>query len=315
MKNQKTKTILLSLILTTFIGASNVAHAQSFGNVFSGFKTKIAEAAAAAAEAAAKASKEASTKIKTATVSEDQVINNSLLEISGQTTTDTKWVMVIIKKGSYEEKISYAAPGGKYKMRVALQDDAGMYDVELYKHSNENRYTSYTQFKKFKVENTDSRDMSFLLPTERVQSDDPAIISLVKEVTKNAQSDEEAFVAIYTYVAATVRYDNASLKDGSYANKMYDAVSVLENPVAVCMGYSNLLAAMSRAYGIRTKIIYGTALMSYGPASHAWNEVLINDEWKMADATWDEGRKVLTHLFMDPAEFGKKHTEGKVMSY
>lgn len=315
MKIQKSKTILLSLVLTTFIGASNIAHAQSFGDVFSGFKNKVAEAANAAAEAAAKAGQATTTKIKTASVSEDKIVNNSLLEISGQTTADTKWVMILIKKGSFEEKISYAAPAGNYKFRVPLQDDAGIYEIELYKNSNENRYTSYTQFKKFIVENTDSRDMSFLLPTDRVQSDDPKIVSLVKELTKDAQSDEEAFVAIYTYVAATVRYDNASLKDGSYATKMYDAIAVLENPVAVCMGYSNLLAAMSRAYGIRTKVIYGTAIMVYGPAAHAWNEVLINDEWRMADATWDEGRKILTHLFMDPVEFGKRHTEGKVMSY
>lgn len=315
MKIQKSKAILLSLVLTTFIGASNIAHAQNFGDVFSGFKNKVAEAANAAAEAAAKAGKTTTTKIKTASISDDRIVNNSLLEITGQTTADTKWVMVLIRKGSYEEKISYAALGGQFKFRVALQDDAGVYEVELYKNSDENRYTSYTQFKKFKVENTDSRDMSFLLPTDRVQSDDPRVVSLVKEVTKDAQSDEEAFVAIYKYVAATVRYDNASLKDGSYATKMYDALSVIENPIAVCMGYSNLLAAMSRAYGIRTKIIYGTAIMSYGPAAHAWNEVLINDEWRMADATWDEGRKVMTYLFMDPAEFGVRHAEGKVMSY
>lgn len=302
------------LVLTTFIGATNVAHAQSFGNILSGLKTKVTDAANAAAEAAAKAGKSTTTKVKA--VSEDRVVNNSLLEVSGQTTADTNWVMILVKKGSYEEKISYAAPGGKYQMRVALQDDAGVYDVEIYKSSDVNRYSSsYYQFKKFTVENTDSRDMSFLLPTDRVQSDDPRVVSLVKEVTKGAQSDEEAFTAIYKYVAATVRYDNASLNDGSYAKKMYDAVSVIENPVAVCMGYSNLLAAMSRAYGIRTKIIYGTAIMSFGPAAHAWNEVLINDEWKTADATWDEGRKVMTYLFMNPIEFEKRHTEGKVMSY
>jgi hypothetical protein len=301
MKIQKTKTILLSLILTTFM---STAHAQSASDIFSGFK----KAATAAAEAAGKAG-------KTASVSEDRIVNNSLLEISGQTTADTKWVMILIKKGSFEEKISYEAKGGNYKFRVPLQDDAGIYDIELYKNSNDNRYTSYSQFKKFKVENIDSRDMSFLLPTDRVQSDDPKIVSLVKEITKDAQSEEEAFISIYTYVAATVRYDYTSLKDGSYASKMYDAIAVIENPTAVCMGYSNLLAALSRAYGIRTKIIYGTAIMSYGPAAHAWNEVLINDEWKMADATWDEGRKKLTYLFMDPAEFGLKHTEGKVMRY
>lgn len=309
MKIQKSKTLLLSLVLTTLM---STAHAQSASDLFSGFK----KAAAAAAEAAAKAGKTATTTIKTASVSEDRVVNNSLLEISGQATADTQWMMIIIRKGSYEEKISYATPGGNYKFRVSLKDDAGVYDIELYNNKTASRYSAnYYQFKKFKVENTDTRDMSFLLPTDRVQSDDPKVIALTKEVTKDAQSDEEAFIAIYKYVAATVRYDNASLKDGSYATKMYDAVSVIDNPIAVCMGYTNLLAAMSRAYGIRTKIIYGTAIMSYGPAAHAWNEVLINDEWRMADATWDENRKTMTYLFMDPTEFAKRHTEGTVMNY
>jgi hypothetical protein len=309
MKTNKSKTILLSLILTTFL---STAHAQSASDLLSGFK----KAAAVAAETAVKAGKTASTTIKTASASEDRIVNNSLLEISGQATADTQWIMIIIRKGSFEEKISYPTPGGHYKFRVSLKDDAGIYDIELYNNKTESRYSSnYYQFKKFKVENTDTRDMSFLLPTDRVQTDDPKVVALMKEVTKDAQSDEEAFIAIYKFVAASVRYDNESLKDGTYATKLYDAVTVIDNPVAVCMGYSNLLAALSRAYGIRTKIIYGTAIMPYGPAAHAWNEVLINDEWRMADATWDENRKTMTYLFMEPTEFAKRHTEGKVMNY
>jgi transglutaminase/protease-like cytokinesis protein 3 len=302
MKIQKTKTILLSLVLTTFMSS---AHAQSASDLFAGFK----KAATAAAEAAAKAG-------KTASASEDKIVNNSLLEISGQTTADTKWVMVLIKKGSFEEKISYEAKGGNYKFRVPLQDDAGIYDIELYKNSNENRYTSYSQFKRFKVENTDSRDMSFLLPTDKVQSDDPRIVELTKEITKDAQSDEEAFSAIYDFITKTIKYDFPAYNDGTYVNKDYNAINTLVNSMGVCEGYANLLAAMSRAYGIRTKVIFGKAQPSKNvTGNHGWNEVLINDEWKLVDATWDAGRKIPKYYFLDTEIFSQDHFKEKEMNY
>lgn len=299
MKIQKSKTLLLSLLLAMSL---NVAHAQGLNDVFNGIKNKISDAGKAA-------------KDKAAAVSDDKVVSNSLLELAGTVDPDVKWLMVVIKKNDFKEQLSFAVNNGIYQTRVSLQDGAGVYDIELYSNKNFDRYTSYMRFKKFTVENTDSRDMSFLLPTFKAQVDDPRIKNLVASLTKDAQNDEEAFLAIYKYITSTIKYDHASLNDGSYVKKDYNAINTLLNSTAVCEGYSNLLAAMSRAYGIRTKVIFGQAKVPSGYGAHAWNEVLINDEWKVVDSTWDAGRKNQPYLFMDPEIFARDHIKETEMNY
>jgi transglutaminase-like putative cysteine protease len=240
-------------------------------------------------------------------VTSPSTVNNSLVQVSGQAKSNTKWIMLKIKKGSYEEEYMVPASAGKFQTKIALQAGAGKYQIKMYQTANVDRYTTYNSFDSIQVQNTDRRDMSFLLPTDVVQSDDPRIVSLVRDVTEGTESEEEAFQAIYNYIAKTVKYDQVRYKDKSYMTYVYDAVTVLENPVAVCSGYANLLAAMSRAYGIRAKVINGKALMSYGWGGHAWNEVYVNDEWKMVDPTWDAGRTYQSYYFMAPERFEQDH--------
>ena len=255
------------------------------------------------------------TSIAFADVKAPSIVNNSLVEISGEGKPDTKWIMFVISKRSFEEQYTIAANSGKFKAKIALQDGAGNYKIKIYQNPKADRYASYNALELIKVENTDERDMSFLLPTDVVQSDDTRIVSLVKSLTKNATSKAEGFQQIYNYIAKTVKYDHVRYKNKTYINHVYDALSVLENPVAVCSGYANLLAAMSRAYGIRAKVINGKALMSYGWGGHAWNEVYVNNEWKMVDPTWDAGRKYQSYYFMAPERFDNDHQKEMEMRY
>lgn len=250
-----------------------------------------------------------------ADVKSPSTVHNSLVEISGQAKAKTKWIMFIITKDSFEEQFTIPAVAGKFQTRIALQDGPGEYRIKIYQNQNDDRYTDYKGLESIKVKNTDKRDMSFLLPTEVVQADDPRVTTLVHELTKKANNDEEAFSAIYNYIAKTVKYDHVRYKNRTYLNHVYDAISVLEDPVAVCSGYANLLAAMSRAYGIRAKVIYGKALMSYGWGDHAWNEVYVNDEWKMVDPTWDAGRKYQSYYFMAPERFSYDHQKEMEMRF
>lgn len=305
MKIQKTKTLLLSLLLTLSL---NNAHAQNFGSLFGGIREKITEVGKAAVEGAKESARE-----RVAT--DDIIVDNSLLEISGNVSPDVKWLMILIKKDEYKEQLILPINDGTYQTRISLQEGAGVYDIELYANTNVDRYTSYTQFKKFTVENTDSRDMSFLLPTFKVQVDDPRITFLVESVTKNARNDEEAFLAIYKYVTSTIKYDYAALNNNAYTRIDYNAVYTFVNSSAVCEGYANLIAAMSRAYGIRTKVVFGQAKGPNGYAPHAWNEVFINNEWKIVDATWDAILKHQPYLFIDADRFALDHAKEQEMKY
>lgn len=322
MKYQNTKHLILSLAIALSV---NVAQAQSFGDTFSGFKNKVTEAAKAAAAAAEKAAKAAAEKVSESTdsgsqnsgtktsifKSSDKVVADSILVVTEKVPADIKWVMVMVQKGEFSEQLLYPVVNGEFSASVSLQDGAGLYDIGIYTNKNENRYTSYTQLKKFKADNSDIRDMQYLLPTPKAQMDDPRIVELVKELTKDAQDEEEAFLAIYNYITKTIKYDYVSLRDGSYVKIDYSALYTLENSTAVCEGYANLLAAMSRAYGIKTKVIFGKGRVE----AHAWNEVYIHDEWRLVDATWDAGRKNSLYLFMSEEDFSKDHTKEMVMKY
>lgn len=285
MKIQILKKILFSFLLTI---SFNTAHAQNFSSFFNGLKDKINEVA------------------KENTFKELQEIDNSLLSLKGRVAPNVKWMMISIVKNNFLDQIVFPIKDGYYETRLPLQDGAGVYDIILYANSNIDRNASYTQVKKISVENTDTNDMSFLLPTSKVQSDDDRIINLVKNLTINAQNDEEAFLSIYQYVTSTIKYDYAGLNDPTLRMD-YNAINTLVYSKAVCEGYANLLAAMSRAYGIRTKVIIGTAINSAGSTLHAWNEVFLHDEWKFVDATWDAQFSSQPYLFMNAKAFATDH--------
>lgn len=296
MKIQKLEVLLLSLLLSLSLTTANAENISSSVNDIS----NAARLAISPQEGFG---------------TDDQSVTNSLLNLAGTIAPDVKWLMIVIRKNNFKEQLTLPVNNGLYQTRISLQDGPGVYDIGLYINKSTERYTSYFEYKKFTVENTDSRDMSFLLPTQKVQVDDPRIKALVENLTKNARDDEEAFLAIYKYITSTIKYDHASLNDGSYVSKDYNAINTLLNSMAVCEGYSNLLAAMSRAYGIRTKVIFGQAKISSGDAGHAWNEVFIHDEWKVVDSTWDAGLKNQKYLFMNPEKFALDHKKEMEMPY
>lgn len=149
-----------------------------------------------------------------------------------------------------------------------------------------------------------------LSPSERVQSNDPKIITLAEKLTAGKRSDLEKSHAIHTFITSTLPYDQATANDiehGVTVPYIQDALTVLTNNIAVCEGYANLAAALHRAIGIPAKISYGkhyyfayrlfSTLKKIGRVPdvnqafglHAWNEVQINGKWIPMDTTADAG--------------------------
>jgi hypothetical protein len=202
---------------------------------------------------------------------------------------DSKWVMLNIVKEDHKEQILLPVINEHVSMKLYLRYGTGIYDISVAESKFEGKYEgSYYVGKDIKVENTDDRDLSFLLPSEYVQSDNVQIIALAQLITKDAVDDVDAIRKIHKYIATNIKYDYDSYYDGSYASKPFDAISTLKNLKAVCAGYSDLYATLARAAGIRAKVIYGIGNITKNTTgSHAWNEVFVNNEWKSVDVTWD----------------------------
>jgi transglutaminase/protease-like cytokinesis protein 3 len=113
-----------------------------------------------------------------------------------------------------------------------------------------------------------------------------------------------------------------------------EAGPVFAARTAVCAGYSKLMSALGAAAGMEIKYITGyirdsarrvqvttgsddSIRASLQGVRHAWNAVLIDDEWHLIDATWNDpsgkdGKTIknnirTTYLFTPPKLFAYDH--------
>ncbi len=97
----------------------------------------------------------------------------------------------------------------------------------------------------------------------------------------------------------------------------YTAYGALIDGVAVCSGYAAAMNLLLSCVGIESKFIVGTATSSNRDVeeteNHAWNLVLIDNEWYHLDVTWDDPvgeRPILSHEFFNLSDevMKKDHT-------
>lgn len=139
--------------------------------------------------------------------------------------------------------------------------------------------------------------------------------------------------AMHDFIALRLEYDHEGLaasKSGRAPRPPQDAESVFATRKAVCEGYARLMVALGKEAHVEVKYVTGSAreterrlsttaetgdeesikavLHGYG---HAWNAVLIDDEWLLVDVTWDDGGAARpidsTYLFTPPELFAYDH--------
>lgn len=241
-------------------------------------------------------------------------VNNSRYVSDQVFPIDTRWALIKLSKDQYKEDIILSVVNGHITRPIYLRNGEGNYQIKIYSTNNLKKYEgSYSYVNELNLINMDTRDLSFLLPSENVESDDPSIINIANKLVDGLDSDADKIKKIHDYVALTVTYDIEGYRSGSYVNNATDAVSVFKNPVTVCAGYSNLFAAIARAAHIRTSVVYGKAKVENGVGDHAWNEVLIDNEWKIVDVTWDDMDTLrYDYFFPTLEEFSKDHQKVEV---
>lgn len=103
-----------------------------------------------------------------------------------------------------------------------------------------------------------------------IQSDDPRIISLAQQIMNGSNNQTQIIENTMMWLQNNIVLHEPSVPEPQ------DALSVLLRGTAVCMGYSNLTAAILRSVGIPTKVVTGCT----GTIGHAWNEMFFyNNGW------------------------------------
>ena len=219
---------------------------------------------------------------------------------------DDTYVYVRILKGTYETE--YIIPPGDFEQRIWLRFGEGEHKIYVaeatvtfadnydgYEGAVRNLSTAISGTATFIANNqttlknelgnkyTDS-ECSLLMPSFIIQSDDFIVSNLFNAIMAELPSDAttgQKLAAIHNWEIHNLYYDNLSATD-KMKRKKQDAVSVIKYGTAVCEGYANLFAALSRHLGILT------AYQSSMTMVHAWIECYYDREWKLVDVTWDD---------------------------
>jgi hypothetical protein len=141
----------------------------------------------------------------------------------------------------------------------------------------------------------------YLMAERDRQSNDPSLMRLVRQITKESQYAHEAANAILSWIADYLTFDTS-------ITVPVDALSALRYKKAYCVGYSNLAVAMLRAAGIPARVAHG-----YLPPGYEWGfskdywGVKVNDggfhaylELFYPDTGWVFSDAEHSHNFVDP---------------
>ncbi len=221
------------------------------------------------------------------------VTTESILYISSlNITVNSKEAVVVITPGktSYKQlKAIVEKDDTEYIYNVVseveslpLQMGSGKYGVSLLGSNDGRRYRLLSN-QSFDVELEENA--VFLSKTQTVNWDyETEVADLAIELTEGLETDIEKLEAIHLYIIENVKYDydKATKLPKGY---IPDPESTLAEGLGICYDFAALLASMLRAVDVPTKLVKGYS--SYTPVYHAWNEVLIDEEWYVVDSSTD----------------------------
>lgn len=138
-----------------------------------------------------------------------------------------------------------------------------------------------TMFLKSKIQEGSVDLERYLVPTQRIDSDNPAIIEKTRELLKGNINESEKARILYEFVR-----DMKESKEKSCGDVL-SASNVLNCGINLCYGRSVLLSALCRASGIPSRLYIQRVTLKRGNNSgditfaHILTGIFINGSWKL----------------------------------
>jgi Transglutaminase-like superfamily len=240
------------------------------------------------------------------------------IDSTGKDANKTNVVFVQTEKDNLKAMYAIPVKDNEFEGEFFLRFGPGKYEVSLMApdFTLTNGYVQhFVGVAGFTVENTNTKDQRFTLPSRGIQSDAPAIKALAKKITMNKKKEKEKALAVYEYVAKNVSYDVDKLNNRTFE---FDdsALKTLDEKKGVCQDFAYLAIALLRASGMEAQMVTG-----YAGQNHAWVETKVDRSWLTMDPTWGSGYlqnnkfvPKFTMEYFDPkqAEFQKTHTKKEI---
>lgn len=122
-----------------------------------------------------------------------------------------------------------------------------------------------------------------------------SVSRMAKYITRNCKTDQQRTDSIYHWITHNIAYDYEVLEESKSIN-FQPPSKTLKSKKAICSGYVYLMQAMLQEVNIASEYVEGytrpyemDTTFSIIDADHAWIAIKINNQWKLADPTWDAG--------------------------
>lgn len=149
------------------------------------------------------------------------------------------------------------------------------------------RQSDLSQVIPYDIPYTDEAYKSYTKSTSLIQSDDTKIIEESVEILKGEKNSLRAAMEINNWVYEKLeKVPTVSLPN---------ALDVLETKRGDCNEHAALFAALSRAAGIPTKIVFGVVYVNGKFYYHAWNEAFLGS-WIPVDPTFGQLPADASHI-------------------
>jgi transglutaminase-like putative cysteine protease/tetratricopeptide (TPR) repeat protein len=133
----------------------------------------------------------------------------------------------------------------------------------------------------------------FLNPTARINSNDPSIIALAKQIAGEDRDGRSVARKIGEWTYGNLKWKKVES----------DTVETLASREADCLEHSELYVALARSLGLPSRVVTGAALSGGSFGAHAWVEIYLG-KWVEIDPTWGLMDRVdATHLRFEGEAF------------
>jgi transglutaminase-like putative cysteine protease/Flp pilus assembly protein TadD len=133
----------------------------------------------------------------------------------------------------------------------------------------------------------------FLNPTARINSNDPRIAALAKQIAGDDKDGRSVARKIGEWTYGNLKWKKVES----------DTVETLASREADCLEHSELYVALARSLGLPSQVVTGAALSGGSFGAHAWVEIYLG-KWVEIDPTWGLMDRVdATHLRFDGDAF------------
>jgi hypothetical protein len=134
----------------------------------------------------------------------------------------------------------------------------------------------------------------------------PAVQSAADTRAKVAAlHDAVLMAATYDFGAYQEIGAGATTEGSPQVAQSQEAYGILVAGTAVCTGYAQAFQLLAQASGLNAVVVTGTASSGFTTGGHAWDRVLVDGEWLVVDATWDDADDAQLgrdYLLLDPLD-------------